>query len=46
MGGKVYGYRATFLGGDRRIEVICSCPSTNWKTLKPAFEKVIAGLRR
>lgn len=46
MGGKVYGYRATFLGGDRRIEVICSCPATNWKALKPAFEKVIAGLRR
>jgi hypothetical protein len=46
MGGKVYGYRATFLGGDRRIEVICTCPATNWKALKPAFEQVIVGLRR
>jgi hypothetical protein len=46
MGGKVYGYRATFLGGDRRIEVICTCPATNWKVLKPAFEKIINGLRR
>jgi hypothetical protein len=46
MGGKIYGYRATFLGGDRRIEVICSCPATNWKVLKPAFEKVILSLRR
>jgi len=46
MGGKIYGYRATFLGGDRRIEVICSCSATNWKVLKPTFEKVILGLRR
>ena len=46
LGGKVYGYRATFLGGDRRIEVLCTCPATNWKALKPAFEKVIAGIRR
>ena len=46
MVGKIYGYRATFLGGDRRIEVLCTCPATNWKVLKPTFEKVIAGLRR
>ena len=46
LGGKIYGYRATFLGGDRRIEVICTCPATNWKALKPAFEKVILSLRR
>ncbi len=46
LGGKVYGYRATFLGSDRRIEVLCTCPATNWKVLKPAFEKVIESLRR
>ena len=46
IGGKVYGYRATYLSGDRRITVVCSCPATNWKALKPAFEKVIVSLRR
>jgi hypothetical protein len=45
LGGKVYGYRATLLGGDRRITVVCSCPATNWQTLKPAFEKVVNSLR-
>ncbi len=44
LGGKVYGYRATLLSGDRRITVVCSCPATNWKALKPAFEKVIESL--
>lgn len=45
LGGKVYGYRATLLSGDRRITVLCSCPATNWQTLKPAFETVINSLR-
>jgi len=45
LGGKVFGYRATLLSGDRRITVVCSCPATNWKALKPAFEKVIVSLR-
>jgi hypothetical protein len=46
LGGKIYGYRATLLSNDRRITVICSCPATNFQTLKPAFEKVIASLRQ
>ena len=46
LGGKVYGYRATLLSGDRRITIVCSCPATNWKELKPAFERVTASLRR
>ena len=45
LGGKIYGYRATLLTGDRRITVVCSCPATNWQALKPAFEKVIESLR-
>jgi len=45
LGGKIFGYRATLLTGDRRITVVCSCPATNWKALKPAFEKVIESLR-
>ncbi len=45
LGGKIYGYRATLLSGDRRITVITKCPATNWQTLKPAFDTVIASLR-
>jgi hypothetical protein len=45
IGGNVYGYRATLLSGDRRITVVTTCPATNWKDLKPAFERVIASLR-
>jgi hypothetical protein len=45
LGGKVFGYRATLLGGDRRIEIVTTCSASNWQTLKPAFEKVIASLR-
>jgi len=45
LGGKIFGYRGTLLTGDRRITVVCSCPATNWKPLKPAFEKVIESLR-
>ncbi len=46
FGGKIFGYRATLLTGDRRITVLCTCPSGNWTTLKPAFEKVISSLRQ
>ncbi|WP_435010330.1 hypothetical protein P12x_001584 [Tundrisphaera lichenicola] len=46
IGGKIYGYRATYLSGDRRISVVCNCPATNWKALKPAFEHVINSLHR
>jgi hypothetical protein len=45
FGGKIFGYRATLLTGDRRITVLCTCPAGNWQTLKPGFEKVISSLR-
>jgi hypothetical protein len=45
FGGKIFGYRATLLTGDRRITILCTCPASNWNTLKPGFEKVIASLR-
>jgi hypothetical protein len=46
LGGKIFGYRATLLTGDRRITVVCTCPSSNWKSLKPAFETVMSSLRQ
>lgn len=45
LGGKTYGYRATYLSGDRRITVLCTCPATNWQALKPAFERVVTSLK-
>jgi hypothetical protein len=46
LGGKIFGYRATLLSGERRITVVCTCPATNWQVLKPAFERVIESLRQ
>jgi hypothetical protein len=46
MGGKIYGYHATLLTNDKRITIICQCPATNWKTLRPAFDRVIASMGR
>lgn len=40
-GGKIHGYRATFLSRDRRFVVICTCPHSDWKTLRPAFDRVL-----
>jgi hypothetical protein len=45
FGGKIYGYRATLLSGDRRVSVVCQCPATNWTQLKQAFETVTESLR-
>jgi hypothetical protein len=45
LGGKIFGYRATLLSGDRRITVVCTCPATNWQALKAGFERVIESLR-
>jgi hypothetical protein len=45
LGRKLHGYRATFLSRDRRITAMCSCPVSEWETLRPAFDKVIASLQ-
>ena len=44
LGRKLHGYRATLLSKDRRITTMCSCPVSEWETLKPAFDKVIGSL--
>jgi len=43
-GGKLHGYRATFLTGERRVTFVCRCPESSWKALQPAFDKMLAGL--
>lgn len=45
MGGRLHGYRATALSNDRRVVAVCKCPEKSWKTLKPAFDKVIASIK-
>jgi hypothetical protein len=44
FGGSVHGYRVTSLTNDKRVRIICKCPESEWKDLKPAFDKVIASL--
>ncbi len=46
FGGTTHGYLVTALGLDKRIRVICTCPESNWETLKPAFDQVISSLAR
>ena len=40
-GGKMHGFRATFLSRDRRFIVRCICPHSDWRTLRPAFDHVL-----
>jgi len=44
LGGSIHGYRATFLAHDHRLTVLCECPQSDWKTLKPAFLHVIQSM--
>ncbi len=46
FGSGLHGYRATALGKDKAVYVYCVCPESDWKTLQPAFEKVLTSLRR
>ena len=42
--GKQHGYRATLLGRDREMTVICIAPEKNWTVLQPAFQRMIASV--
>ncbi|MEX0610904.1 MAG: hypothetical protein WD738_16540 [Pirellulales bacterium] len=46
FGSGLRGYRATALGKDKAVYAYCVCPESDWKTLQPAFEKVLLSLRR
>ena len=46
FGSGLQGYRATILGKDKAVHVICVCPEGDWKTLQPAFDQVLSTLRR
>jgi hypothetical protein len=46
FGSGLHGYRVTALGKDKGIYAYCVCPDSDWKTLQPAFDKVLLSLRR
>lgn len=39
--GALHGYRATMLGREREITVICFAPAGDWAPLQPAFQRII-----
>ena len=39
------GWRVTILGSEKEVQVRCWCPTKDWKSLKPAFEKVVLSLK-
>lgn len=45
FGGKIHGYWTTYLSGDRGVKVVCQAPEKHWKTIQPAFDKAVAGVR-
>jgi hypothetical protein len=44
FGAESHGYLATALGRQKGVRVTCTCPEKDWKTLKPAFDKVLGSL--
>lgn len=44
MGARLHGYRVTMLGRDKRIRLNCHCDEGDWKTLQPAFVRVIRSM--
>ncbi len=44
--GSKRGYRATALMRQTALDVFCECRASDWETLRPAFERVIASLSR
>ncbi len=46
FGTKMHGYRISILGFDRGVNVYCTCPEGDWKTLQPVFDKVLASVVR
>lgn len=44
--GAIHGYRATMMGGDKRIRIIATCRESDWETLKPAFDRVLNSMKR
>ena len=46
IGAPIHGYRATAIGHKMGVHVVCTCSESDWTTLKPAFDHVLATLDR
>jgi hypothetical protein len=46
FGTTLHGYRGTVIGHDHGFIIYCDCPETDWKGLKPSFEKIFATMER
>ena len=46
LGGKIRGYRVTLLTNNRRISVLCECPSGDFAKMKPTFLAVCRSIGR
>lgn len=46
FGSGLHGYRVTVLGHDKRVTVYAVCSESDWDTLSPAYDRVLASLKR
>jgi hypothetical protein len=42
---RLRGYRATGLTTNKGVHVLCQCTDGNWKTLQPAFDKILESMQ-
>jgi hypothetical protein len=42
---RLRGYRATGLTANKGVHVLCQCTDGNWKTLQPAFDKILESMQ-
>lgn len=46
FGNQLRGYRGTLLGGNRQIDIMCTCAEADWPILEPTFRRMIESLER
>jgi len=46
FGGKIHGYRTSIIARDLGLIIICTCPESEWKAIKPAFDHLLGSLER
>lgn len=44
MTGNLKGIRATIMGPERAVKVVCRAPEKDWDTLQPAFQRVLQSI--
>jgi hypothetical protein len=41
---RLRGYRATTMTTNKGVHILCQCTDGNWKTLQPAFDKILESM--